>query len=51
MKEFTANRAKTQFGRMLLKARQSPFQITKNGNTVAVVVSMNVYHGLNVNQV
>ncbi|MEH0870876.1 type II toxin-antitoxin system Phd/YefM family antitoxin [Serratia liquefaciens] len=39
----TANEAKTQFGDLLLKVQREPVQITRNGKSVAVVVSAEDY--------
>ena len=46
MEEFTANKAKTHFGDMLLKAQRSPIRISKNGKPVAVVISMDDYDSI-----
>lgn len=43
MKTVTANKARTQFGDMLLNVQRAPVQINKNGNPVAVMVSMDDY--------
>ena len=43
MKAVTANKAKTQFGDMLLSVQRAPIQINKNGKPVAVMVSMDDY--------
>ena len=40
----TANEAKTNFGKMLLKAQSEPVEINKNGSSVAVVVSIEEYN-------
>ncbi|TDR73623.1 type II toxin-antitoxin system Phd/YefM family antitoxin [Paludibacterium purpuratum] len=39
----TANEAKTHFGDLLLRAQRGPVQINKNGQPVAVVISMDEY--------
>jgi len=39
MEVLSANKAKTQFGDMLMKAQRAPVQISKNGKPVAVVIS------------
>ncbi|AKH63475.1 MULTISPECIES: type II toxin-antitoxin system Phd/YefM family antitoxin [Photorhabdus] len=46
MDALSANKAKTQFGDMLLKAQRAPIQINKNGKPVAVVISMDEYESL-----
>ncbi|TDB47919.1 type II toxin-antitoxin system Phd/YefM family antitoxin [Photorhabdus luminescens] len=46
MDAFSANKAKTQFGDMLLKAQFAPIQINKNGNPVAVVISIDEYENI-----
>lgn len=43
MKILTANEAKTHFGDMILKAQNAPIQINKNGNPVAVILSMEAF--------
>ena len=43
MDALSANEAKTQFGEMLLKAQRAPIQINKNGEPVAVIISMDEY--------
>ncbi|MDN5451112.1 MAG: type II toxin-antitoxin system prevent-host-death family antitoxin [Enterobacterales bacterium] len=43
MKTFTANQAKTQFGELLMSVQAEPIQISKNGKTVAVVMSYENY--------
>ena len=43
MYSLNANEAKTKFGAMLMKAQSEPVQIVKNGNPVAVVVSLKEY--------
>ena len=40
MDALSANEAKTQFGDMLLKAQRAPVEINRNGNPVAVFLSM-----------
>lgn len=40
MQTLTANQAKTQFGQTLLDAQKSPVRITKNGQPVAMMVSI-----------
>ena len=39
-----ANEAKTKFGAMLMKVQSEPVEIIKNGNPVAVVVSLEEYN-------
>ena len=46
MQIITANKAKTQFGDMLLKVQRAPIQINKNGNPVAVVISVDEYKSI-----
>lgn len=46
METISANEAKTQFGEMLLKVQREPVQIHKNGKPVAVVLSIDVYEGM-----
>ncbi|EYU13276.1 type II toxin-antitoxin system Phd/YefM family antitoxin [Photorhabdus aegyptia] len=46
MDAFSANKAKTQFGDMLLKAQFVPIQINKNGNPVAVGISIDEYENI-----
>lgn len=46
MKALSANEAKTQFGNLLLNAQREPVQINKNGKPVAVMMSMDDYHDL-----
>lgn len=46
MKALSANEAKTQFGNLLLNAQREPVQINKNGKPVAVILSMDDYHNL-----
>lgn len=43
MESFSANKAKTNFGELLLRVQRAPIQITRNGKEVAVVVSMEDY--------
>ncbi|MCF6288352.1 MAG: type II toxin-antitoxin system Phd/YefM family antitoxin [Proteobacteria bacterium] len=43
MEILTANKAKTQFGEMLIKVQREPVQIDKNGKPTAVVVSIENY--------
>lgn len=43
MYSLSANEAKTKFGAMLMKAQSEPVGIIKNGNPVAVVVSLEEY--------
>jgi len=40
MEILTANKAKTHFGELLLKAQSAPVQIDKNGKPVAIMVSI-----------
>ncbi|NRN28632.1 type II toxin-antitoxin system prevent-host-death family antitoxin [Photorhabdus heterorhabditis] len=42
----SANKAKTQFGDMLLRAQRAPIQINKNGKPVAIVLSMDEYENI-----
>lgn len=46
MEELSANKAKTQFGDLLLRAQRGPVRINKNGKAVAVVVSANEYESV-----
>ncbi len=46
METLTANRAKTQFGELLMKVQKSPVNVTRNGKSVAVVVSSEEYQQL-----
>lgn len=43
MNTLSANEAKTHFGDLLLKAQRAPIQISKNGKSVAVVISADEY--------
>lgn len=43
MEILTANKAKTHFGELLMKAQSAPVQIDKNGKPVAVLVSVEQY--------
>ena len=43
MEILTANKAKTHFGELLMKAQSAPIQIDKNGKPVAVMVSVEQY--------
>ena len=43
MEILTANKAKTHFGELLMKAQSAPVQIDKNGKPVAVIVSVEQY--------
>lgn len=43
MYTLNANEAKTKFGAMLMKVQSEPVGIIKNGNPVAVVVSLEEY--------
>ena len=40
MEILTANKAKTHFGELLMKAQKEPIQINKNGKATAVVISI-----------
>lgn len=44
MYSLNANEAKTKFGAMLMKVQSEPVEIIKNGNPVAVVVSLEEYN-------
>jgi prevent-host-death family protein len=46
MEVLSANKAKTQFGDMLMKAQRAPVQISKNGKPVAVVISADEFERL-----
>lgn len=46
METLTANKAKTHFGEMLMKVQKEPVNVTKNGKSVAVVVSSEDYQQL-----
>jgi len=46
METLTANTAKTQFGELLMKVQKEPVNVTKNGKSVAVVVSSAEYQQL-----
>lgn len=46
MHTLTANEARTQFGDLLLKVQREPVQISRNGKTVAVVVSAEEYQAI-----
>ena len=46
METLTANKAKTQFGELLMKVQKSPINVTRNGKSVAVVVSSEEYQQL-----
>ena len=46
MEILTANKAKTHFGEMLMKVQKEPINVTKNGKSVAVVVSSEEYQQL-----
>lgn len=46
MEILTANKAKTHFGEMLMKVQKEPINVTKNGKSVAVVVSTIEYQQL-----
>lgn len=46
MEVLTANKAKTHFGEMLMKVQKEPINVTKNGKSVAVVVSTIEYQQL-----
>lgn len=41
-----ANEAKTNFDKMLMKAQSEPIEIVKNGNPVAVILSLEQYNKL-----
>lgn len=43
MEILTANKAKTHFGELLMKAQSAPIQIDKNGKPVAVMISVEQY--------
>jgi prevent-host-death family protein len=43
MEVLTANKAKTHFGELLIKAQKQPVQIDKNGKPIAVVISIEDY--------
>ena len=43
MEILTANKAKTHFGELLMKAQSAPVQIDKNGKPVAVMISVEQY--------
>ncbi len=43
METITANKAKTNFGELLMKVQQEPVCILKHGKPVAVMVSMEYY--------
>lgn len=43
LEKLTANTAKTRFGELLLKAQKAPVQIDKNGQPVAIVMSIEDY--------
>jgi len=46
MEILTANKAKTHFGELLMKAQSAPVQIDKNGKPVAVVISYENYEAV-----
>ncbi|MCF6289348.1 MAG: type II toxin-antitoxin system prevent-host-death family antitoxin [Proteobacteria bacterium] len=43
MEILTANKAKTHFGELLMKAQKEPVQIDKNGKPVVMVISIEDY--------
>ena len=43
MELLSANKAKTQFGELLMMAQREPVQINKNGKPVAVVISIDEF--------
>jgi len=43
MEILSANKAKTHFGELLMKAQSAPVQIDKNGKPVAIMVSVEQY--------
>jgi prevent-host-death family protein len=43
MEILTANKAKTHFGELLIKAQKEPVQIDKNGKPVVMVISIEDY--------
>ena len=46
MQTYTSTDAKREFGEVLLKSQQAPIGVTRNGKSVAVIVSDTEYQNL-----